>query len=238
MPEITVSALFLSLVPVLGIVLIAWRWAGRGGEIVYAAIRMSVQLVAIGFVLKVLFTGEAVWLGILVVAVMVTVSAVIATRLVEKDRWSRALPHALLALLLGGGGTLVFVLIVVLGLTQPFSDLRLTVPIAGMVFSNAMTGITIAAERLAREEETGASRVDARREAWIAAMIPQVNALLAVGLVALPGMMTGQIIAGVDPLIAVRYQLVIMAVILEATGFSVAAFLWLTQRPSDPAPVK
>ena len=67
-------------------------------------------------------------------------------------------------------------------------------------------------------------------------MIPQVNALLAVGLVSLPGMMTGQILSGVDPLIAVRYQIVVMAMILQASGFSVAIFLWLCARRSpEPA---
>ncbi|WP_031550058.1 ABC transporter permease [Parvularcula oceani] len=230
MPQITVIALIASLVPVLGVLAIGQLWAGGGREIAYATIRMTAQLVAIGFVLRFLFAEEAVWLGILIVCVMVLASAVIATRLAGEARWTEALPRALLALALGGGGTLVFVLTVVLGLAQPFSDLRLTVPIAGMVFSNAMTGITLAAERLERERSAGSPPAKARRDAWIAAMIPEINALLAVGLVALPGMMTGQIIAGVDPLLAVRYQIVIMAMILEATGFSVAIYLWLAQR--------
>ena len=70
----------------------------------------------------------------------------------------------------------------------------------------------------------------ARSSAWTAALIPQINALLAVGLVSLPGMMTGQILSGVDPLIAVRYQIVIMAMILQASGFAVAIYLALAGR--------
>jgi len=61
-------------------------------------------------------------------------------------------------------------------------------------------------------------------------MIPQINSLLAVGLVALPGMMTGQILSGVSPLIAVRYQIMIMAMVLGAAGVGAALMLWLLSR--------
>ena len=104
------------------------------------------------------------------------------------------------------------------------------IPFAGMIFSNAMTAITLAAERLQRELETGTPYKDARTAAWTAALIPQINALLAVGLVSLPGMMTGQVLTGVDPLIAVRYQIVVMAMIFQSAGFSVAMFLLLSGR--------
>jgi putative ABC transport system permease protein len=61
-------------------------------------------------------------------------------------------------------------------------------------------------------------------------MIPQINSLLAVGLVALPGMMTGQILSGVSPLIAVRYQIMIMAMVLGTAGIGAALMLWLLSR--------
>lgn len=63
-----------------------------------------------------------------------------------------------------------------------------------------------------------------------AALIPQVNTLFAVGLVALPGMMTGQILAGVEPLIAVRYQIVVMCMLFGVTALSGAAYLVLAGR--------
>ncbi len=72
---------------------------------------------------------------------------------------------------------------------------------------------------------------DARRAALDAALIPQINGLLAVGLVSLPGMMTGQILAGVEPLVAVRYQIMVMAMVFGSGGL--AAVLYLTLRMRD-----
>ncbi|MDX1733734.1 MAG: ABC transporter permease, partial [Halioglobus sp.] len=67
----------------------------------------------------------------------------------------------------------------------------------------------------------------ARLAAYQAAMIPVINALLAVGLVSLPGMMTGQILSGVSPLIAARYQIMVMCMIFASAGISTALFLAL-----------
>ncbi|HKJ53899.1 MAG TPA: ABC transporter permease, partial [Gammaproteobacteria bacterium] len=67
----------------------------------------------------------------------------------------------------------------------------------------------------------------ARNSAFQAAMIPVTNSLLAVGLVSLPGMMTGQILAGTSPLIAARYQIIVMCMIFSSAGISAALFLWL-----------
>ena len=160
---------------------------------------------------------------------MMLISAVIGVRLIKVDR-ARAFRDALAALGIAGLAVLGWTMFVVLGLHDPWYQPRLIVPVAGMIFSNAMTGITLAAERLQSELAQGAEMKAARSSAWTAALIPQINALLAVGLVSLPGMMTGQILSGVDPLIAVRYQIVIMAMILQASGFAVAIYLALAGR--------
>ncbi|MGR3290071.1 MAG: ABC transporter permease, partial [Paracoccaceae bacterium] len=162
------------------------------------------------------------------VAVMILVSAWISIRVIKHDR-GRALGRSIISLGLAGGVVLAFVLFVVLRISEPWYQPRLIIPIAGMIFSSAMTAITLAAERFNREREAGQSYEAARRAAWTAALIPQINALLAVGLVSLPGMMTGQILSGVDPLIAVRYQIVVMAMILQSSGLSVAIFLTLSK---------
>jgi putative ABC transport system permease protein len=229
MPTITLSALALCLIPCLGVIWISQRWAGSGREMLIATGRMAVQLLAIGFALIFLFDTPNPWLGLVIVLVMIGVSALISVRVVTKQK-SQALLHAGLALGVGGGLTLIFILFAVLGLQDPLYQPRVVIPMAGMVFANAMTAITLAAERLHSAQERGEDFTEARRVAWTAALIPQVNALLAVGLVSLPGMMTGQILSGVDPLIAVRYQVVVMAMILQASGYSVALFLWLSGR--------
>ena len=94
-----------------------------------------------------------------------------------------------------------------------------------MIFANAMTAVTLSAERYDAEREGGRSVEHARNTAWNAALIPQVNAFLAVGLVALPGIMTGQVIAGADPMEAVRYQIMVMAMVMGSAGLAVAIFL-------------
>jgi len=195
---------------------------------IFATGRMLIQLLLIGFALVFLLETTNPAVGFLVVLVMIAVSAIISIRLVTEDRRGAAI-KAVIALGFAGGFVLVFVLFVVLRLNDPWYQPRFMIPIAGMVFSNAMTAITLAAERFQNARSEGQSYETARSAAWVAALIPQINALLAVGLVSLPGMMTGQILSGVDPLIAVRYQIVVMAMLLQASGFAVAIFLWLSR---------
>ena len=107
---------------------------------------------------------------------------------------------------------------------------RYMIPLAGMVFANAMTAVSLAAERLFAELGHGDSWEEARKMAFQAAMIPVVNSLFAVGLVSLPGMMTGQILSGVSPLIAARYQIMVMCMIFASAGISTAIFLTLARR--------
>jgi len=96
-----------------------------------------------------------------------------------------------------------------------------------MVFANAMTAVSLAGERLFAELGHKLPWEKARITAYQAAMIPVINALLAVGLVSLPGMMTGQILSGVSPLIAARYQIMVMCMIFASAGISTAIFLTL-----------
>lgn len=229
MPEIGLWQLALCLLPCLGVIWLSAVWAENATGLVIATLRMVLQLLAIGFVLVFLFEARTPLVGAGVVAVMIAVASVISIRLVQQNR-RVALVRAVIALSVGGCAVLLFVLVAVLQLSDPFYQPRVIIPIAGMIFSNAMTAVTLAAERLENDLGEGHEFADARRAAWKAALIPQINALLAVGLVALPGMMTGQILSGVDPLIAVRYQIVVMSMVLQAAGFSVAAFLWLSGR--------
>jgi putative ABC transport system permease protein len=99
-----------------------------------------------------------------------------------------------------------------------------------MIFANAMNAVSIAAERLESELAKDIPFTEARAQTYKAALIPIINSLFAVGLVSLPGMMTGQILSGVDPLIAVRYQMMVMLMILGSAGISVALFLILSEK--------
>ena len=107
------------------------------------------------------------------------------------------------------------------------------IPLAGMIFSSSMNTVSLAAERLEAERK----RHDfptARGIAFNAALIPNINSMFAVGLVSLPGMMTGQILSGVSPVIAAKYQIVVMCMIFGSSGVASAIYLVLADRPAPP----
>ena len=116
-------------------------------------------------------------------------------------------------------------LILVLQL-DPWYEPQVLIPLAGMYFANTMTTISLTAERFYSELKNNQSIDQAKKSAFNTAMIPQINGLLAVGLVALPGMMTGQILSGVSPLVAVRYQIMIMSILLGTCGIGSALLLY------------
>jgi putative ABC transport system permease protein len=229
MPDIGIPLLLLSLAPILALAWISHQWARSAWETAYATLRMLVQLLAVGFALVFVFKSPTPLVGGAVTLLMVAIASLIGIRTIQTNRLA-AYVKALVSIGVTGALILAFILFGVLQLSDPAYQPRVMIPFAGMIFSNAMTAITLAAERLQRELETGTPYKDARTAAWTAALIPQINALLAVGLVSLPGMMTGQVLTGVDPLIAVRYQIVVMAMIFQSAGFSVAMFLLLSGR--------
>jgi putative ABC transport system permease protein len=212
------------------IVLVCWvyiAWQGKPSEIIIAVLRMAVQLVTVGYVLISIFENPSPWISAAIVSIMLLVAAWIAIRPVRHNKGY--LPAAIIALGCSVGLHLGISLMLVLKADSWFQP-QLLIPLAGMYFANAMNAISLAAERYHSELNNGVPTEKARLTAFHASMIPQINSLLAVGLVALPGMMTGQILSGVSPLIAVRYQIMIMAMVLGTAGIGAAIMLWLLAR--------
>ncbi len=231
--SIPLERLVVAFVPALVVVAILWRWSLDYRNALYALFRMSVQLLLIGYLLIVLFAAEGSAPVLAVLVVMVTASGWIALGPVKARR--RALfRHALCSIALGGGITLVLATQVVLQL-EPWYEPQYLIPLAGMTFSTAMNRVSLAAERFYAELENGLEVRAARDIALRSSLIPIVNSLLAVGLVALPGMMTGQLLAGISPLIATRYQMMVMCMLFGASGLAAAMFLTLLVRDHDTA---
>lgn len=224
---LSLPQLTLAFVPVAITLVILFRWSFGTGNALYALGRMLVQLLLIGYVLAWIFGAQSGWLIMLVLAIMLLASSWIAMGTVREHRW-QLLRSSLVAISLGGGLTLALITQLVLQL-EPWYLPRYMVPLAGMVFANGMTAVSLAAERLYAELGHGLAWEQARLAAYQAAMIPVINALFAVGLVSLPGMMTGQILS-VSPLIAARYQIMVMCMIFAASGISTAIFLALCRR--------
>jgi putative ABC transport system permease protein len=112
----------------------------------------------------------------------------------------------------------------------PWYDPHFLIPVAGMIFASAMNSVSLAGERFNAEIGRQVAYQQARNRALHAALIPVINSLFAVGLVSLPGMMTGQILSGVDPAIAARYQVMVMCMLFSAAGLSAICFLVLLKR--------
>lgn len=220
---IPLSNLAIGFVPTLIVILILRQWSSKAGEAIYANIRMLLQLLIIGYALTFIFESDDPSVALSVIAVMLVAAAWIALRPVGRQSPRRYF-IALLAIVVGGVTTLLLTTQVVLDLDRWYEP-RFVVPLAGMIFSNAMNTISLAAERFESEWKLEPEYSRAQRIALDAALIPQINSLFAVGLVALPGMMTGQILSGVDPLIAVRYQIMVMCMIFGSAGISAFCYL-------------
>jgi len=227
-------ALSLGLVAV-AIVLSRRSRLGLEKDLLWGSLRGAVQLIAIGYVLLLLFQHERPHWVLLLLAVMVTVAAATAARRVEHGPPGSVLfPRALVAI---GAGALVallpvFTLVVPL---HPWYEARYLVPISGMMLSNAMNAVALAFERIFANASTEADQIEALlslgatprqalerqvRSTLRAALLPTINGLLTVGLVALPGMMTGQIVSGTAPEQAVRYQIVILYQLVAVAAVS------------------
>ncbi|ETR70436.1 MAG: ABC transport system permease protein [Candidatus Magnetoglobus multicellularis str. Araruama] len=220
---ITLWNLSIALIPAIVVTGILYKWSLDYGHAIYAFFRMIVQLLLIGHVLVFIFNAKNAWLIMFVLSLMIFISSWIALSSIKKKR-KKLYWKALQSLIIGGGSVLFLVTRYVLHLT-PWYTPQYIIPLAGMIFANSMNSISLAAERLQAEMEQNKSFHEARGIAFRASLIPITNALFAVGLVSLPGMMTGQILSGVSPFIAARYQIMVMCMIYGAAGISSAYFL-------------
>lgn len=230
MQTISLFHLLYLLPPLAFVAVFYYLWVGEKTEIIIATLRMSVQLIVIGYVLTSLFSTNALWLLVLLVAVMIAAASLIARRNIREQTIKM---YGVIFTCIAIGGTLNLALVLggVLELDNPL-DPRYVIPLAGMIYANAMNAISLCAERYEKEREHHDIQ-KARSIAFKASMIPQINSFLAVGFVSLPGMMTGQILSGVDPLIAVRYQIVVMAMILSSGAMSNILYLLYVTRTQE-----
>ncbi len=219
--------LALAFIPVVVVVLIIWKWKlGYRGSI-YAVSRMLIQLLLIGYLLTYIFESDSATIVVAILVVMLLASSWIAMRTIKIPLKTLYL-KSFASILLGGGIILVLITQGVLRL-QPWYLPSYMIPLAGMIFANAMNSISLAGERLQAELNRGVPYEKARIIALRASLIPITNSLLAVGLVSLPGMMTGQILSGISPFIAARYQIMVMCMIYGSAGISAAYFLTLVK---------
>ena len=218
-------------------------------SLLIAAVRLTIQLTLVGMVLKFLFSVTSpVWTALTVLGMVLFAGHEVILR---QDRrltgwWSYGLGTG--CMMASSILVTTFALLTALR-PEPWYDPRYTIPLLGMILGNCMTGIalglntlttSLVARRAGVEAQLmlGGSRWEAvapvTREALRSALMPTINSMAATGLVSLPGMMTGQILGGVPPVEAVKYQILVMFLIAGGTGFgAVAAVLSGVYRLTD-----
>ncbi len=228
MQTIPILELSLVFIPTIFLLVVMFRWQLKAFTGLYANIRMVLQLFLVGYFLTYVFETKEPVVIILLVIVMIGVSTWIAFRsFEEKDVKS----YFIFFISIGVPGLILLGLVTQFVLQmQKWFEPSLVVPIAGMIFANSMNTVSLAAERFESEIKRDKDYFNARRLSLEASLIPQINTLFAVGLVALPGMMTGQILSGIDPIIAVRYQIMVMWMTFGSGGLAAVMYLLLRMR--------
>lgn len=223
---------------------VSWRLRlGLVRSIAMSTVRLLVQLLALGLVLGYLFRYQTVWWVALAVAVMSLAATQIACDRTRKTVRGIA-PSVFVSIFVPSVSVALVVVDGVIG-AQPWWNAQQFVPILGMVMGNALSSVSVAIERLfssmdARSQEMytmvalGATPREAAfpsiKAAVGAGMTPELARLSAAGIVQIPGMMSGQILAGADPVIAAKYQIVVLLMISAATTLSIVMMCFLAYK--------
>jgi putative ABC transport system permease protein len=216
-----------------------WQRADLEEDIGIAVARSFIQLTAIGYVINVIFDQDTLALVIALIAVMVVFGALTARRRAE------SVPGAFWPLLgaLALAGTTTLVLVVALGIFDPKP--RYLVPVGGMVVGNAMTAAAVALNRMGDEVRSSAREIEATlalgatstqamlpilRRSLRSGMIPLVDSTKTTGLIFFPGTMVGMLLAGADPVDAVRLQLILLYTLMGSVTLAALASTALAYR--------
>jgi len=209
-------------------------------ELAVATLRMTLQLLAAGFLLRYLFKFNFWYTSLLLLLIMIVfaVHVILGRVRLKLRRLTRVLFLSISAGSLSVLGVFIFLILD----HQPWYDARFLIPIGGMIIGNAMTSCALVTERFYNEVvgnrpviETnlalGATSKEASiaafRSAYGAALLPTIASMTGMGIVHLPGMMTGQILSGTEPILAVKYQIAIMVAILSSAAISCLIALYL-----------
>lgn len=213
---------------------------GLGRSLLLASFRMVVQLLLVGFVLEWLFHQDQAPLIVLVGTAMAMIAGVSAVQR-TRQRFAGIYLNSLLSVM---ASSALVTGLAVSGLIrpQPWYNPQYLIPLLGMVLGNTLNGISLGLDRFMEGLRSGRDQVETDlalgatrweacqmvvRDAIRVAMIPTINSMMVMGLVSLPGMMTGQILQGAAPAAAVRYQIVILFMIASATALGVSCVVGL-----------
>ena len=246
MIQLSVFDLSLAALLVLALALTSARiYPGLAKQLLVAALRTAIQLTLIGLVLKALFANSnLLWVGLLSLLMLVVAGREVMTRQHRRfaGRWGYGI--GVVSMFVSSFTVALFALIVVVG-NEPWYQPQYAIPLLGMLLGNTMNGIALALDRLTQSAWEQRDVIEARlmlgysaseavsgiqQQVFRSGLIPIINAMAAAGIVSLPGMMTGQILAGAEPVEAVKYQILIMFLVSAGSGFGTLAAVHLAVR--------
>ncbi len=222
-----------------------WMGLGLTRGFLVAGVRTTVQLLLVGLVLKAVFANaQPLWIALIALFMLLVAGGEVMSR--QKRRFAGWWGYGMgsLSMFISAFSITVFTLAVIIG-NHPWYTPQYAIPLLGMMLGNTMTGIALSIDhltgnahrykavietRLSLGETAQQAISDIRRESLRVGMIPTINAMAAAGVVSLPGMMTGQILAGTPPVEAVKYQILIMFMVTATTGFGALAAIALGSR--------
>ena len=218
---------------------------GITNQILIAALRCAIQLLLIGLVLKTLFENIHLgWVALLSIAMLLLASREIHARQQYRLSGWWSLGVGALSMFFSSFAVAILALTVLIN-AEPWYHPQYAIPLLGMLLGNTMNGVAVGLDRLTHGARERRRVIEARlalghtwreaiseilRDSIRAGTIPIVNAMAAAGIVSLPGMMTGQILAGSPPIEAVKYQILILFLISAGTGFGTVAAVWIAAR--------
>lgn len=218
---------------------------GLGRQLLIAGVRTTLQLLLIGFILKFLFDNLHLgWMSLMATVMLVAAGYEVMQRQKHRFRGIWGYGMGTFSMFLSSFSLALFSLLVIIG-NEPWYQPQYAIPLLGMMLGNTMSGISLGLDRLTQSARQQRTSIEARlmlghswsqaiclirRDSMRVGMIPMINAMAAAGLVSLPGMMTGQILAGSPPMEAVKYQILIMFLITAGTGFGTMVAVWLGAR--------
>ena len=246
MIQLSVFDLSLAALLVLALALTSARiYPGLAKQLLVAALRTAIQLTLIGLVLKALFANSnLLWVGLLSLLMLVVAGREVMARQHRRfaGRWGYGI--GVVSMFVSSFTVALFALIVVVG-NEPWYQPQYAIPLLGMLLGNTMNGIALALDRLTQSAWEQRDVIEARlmlgysaseavsgiqQQVFRSGLIPIINAMAAAGIVSLPGMMTGQILAGAEPVEAVKYQILIMFLVSAGSGFGTLAAVHLAVR--------
>lgn len=236
--EISILQLALSFVFIIVLLIISKaKKLSNQNLIILASLRMTIQLIITGYLLKYILKSDSPWITLLILTIMEAFAIFNVYK--RSNVKSIKLKNLIAICFIGSSLVSIFYYIIIVVAVKPWYDPRYFITICGMLIGNTMTGMSLAinsyknsfkdqrdliesALMLGAKPKDAVSKISS--DAFNSAILPTLNSMLGMGIVLLPGMMTGQILSGTDPINAIFYQITIMIAIVGTVGITTSIF--------------